>query len=105
MGASNQREELIRFLDRKVFDPILHASHRSRNEQRRLKQVQHNTESEKRRFHSEYRTAKEVRENYLSDLNSRTAHRVNSELEDLNLPTLPSVKDEFLSLCDNLGVH
>jgi hypothetical protein len=29
---------------------------------------------------------------------------VNRELERLHLPRLPALKDEFLALCDRLGV-
>ncbi len=105
--SSAAREELVRFLDRKVFDPILRASpdRYDERDRRRLEHVQANTESEKKRFHDEYRSAREVRDNYHSDLSSRTAGRVNHDLEELGLPTLPSVKDEFDALSDRLGVH
>jgi hypothetical protein len=41
-------------------------------------------------------SASEILENYKRDLHSSTAKRVNTELEHPKLPTLPSVKDEFL---------
>ncbi len=53
------------------------------------------TRSEKERFRH-YRSAREIIDNYKSDLHSSTAKRVNSELEKLKLPTLPSVEHEFL---------
>lgn len=45
------KEELIHFLDRKVFNPILHASpdKYSDADQRKLKDVQDRTKSEKER--------------------------------------------------------
>ena len=93
------KQELVHFLDRHVFDPILHASpdKYSEADQRKLKDVQDRTRSEKDRFHH-YRSAKEVLDNYKSDLHSATAKRVNAELEKLKLPTLPSVEDDFLKL-------
>lgn len=93
------KQELVHFLDRHVFDPILKASsHNTKGaEDRKLKDVQDRTRSEKERFHH-YSSAREVIDNYRSDLHSKTAHRVNQELEALKLPTLPSVKDEFLKL-------
>ena len=55
------------------------------------------TRSEKERFR-QYRSAKELIENYKRDLHSEAAKRVNRELEALKLPTLPSVKEEFLKV-------
>ncbi len=91
------KQELLHFLDKHVFDPILHASpdHYSQADRKKLKDVQDRTQSEKERFHH-YGSAAEIVENYKRDLHSSTAKRVNTELEHLKLPTLPSVKDEFL---------
>jgi hypothetical protein len=103
----DSRQKLIAFLDRKIFDPILRASpdpYSREADKQRLQHVQRNTESEKQRFHDDYPTAKDVRDNYLSDLSSRTAQRVDHDLELLQLPKLPDVRDEFLELCRSLGV-
>ncbi|MFL6352546.1 MAG: hypothetical protein ACJ74Z_11935 [Bryobacteraceae bacterium] len=91
------KQELLRFLDRRVFDPILKASaeHYGEADRHKLKDVQDRTRSEKERFHH-YSSAREIVDNYKSDLHSSTAKRVNRELEQLKLPTLPSVEDEFL---------
>jgi len=93
------KQELINFLNKRVFDPILNASPSdySDADQKKLKDVQDRTRSEKDRFHH-YSSASEVIDNYKSDLHSSTAKRVNRELEQLKLPTLPSVKDEFLEV-------
>jgi hypothetical protein len=105
--ANDARGELVRFLDRKVFEPILHAGadRYGERDRERLERVKANTESERKRFHEDYRSAKEVRDNYHADLSSRTADRVNRDLEKLGLPTLPSVKDEFDALSARLGVE
>ncbi len=91
------KQDLLHFLDRHVFDLILHASagDYSEADRKKLEDVQNRTRSEKERFRG-YANAGEIIENYKRDLHSPTAKRVNSELEHLNLPTLPSVKDEFL---------
>jgi len=96
------KQELIHFLDRKVFDPILHASpdRYSDADQKKLKDVQDRTKSEKERFRT-YSSAQDVIDNYKSDLHSSTAKRVNAELDKLGLPTLPSVKDEFLKMAED----
>jgi hypothetical protein len=93
------KAELLKFLDDKVFDPILKAKpdRYSDADKRKLQDVQDRTKSEKERFHH-YGSAKEIIDNYKSDLHSSTANRVNSELEKLKLPTLPSVKEDFLEI-------
>lgn len=91
------KEELLRFLNRKVFDPVLSAKPDAYSEADRgkLDDVQKKTRSEKERF-AHYGSAQEIVENYKRDLHSAAAKRVNSELEKLKLPTLPSIKDKFL---------
>ncbi len=91
------KAELLQFLDTRVFDPILKASpdRYSDAEKKKLKDVQDRTRSEKHRFHH-YGSAREIIDNFKGDLHSSTAKRVNSELDALKLPTLPSVKHEFL---------
>jgi len=93
------KQELLHFLDQHVFNPILKASPKGKGDadERKLKDVQDKTRSEQERFHH-YSSAREIVDNYKSDLHSKTAHRVNKELEALNLPTLPSVREEFLKL-------
>jgi hypothetical protein len=100
------KQELIHFLEQHVFNPILKASadRYSEADQHRLRDVQDRTKSEKERFHR-YSSAREVIDNYNSDLHSSTAKRVNRELEKLKLPTLPSVKDDFLKLAGEKHNH
>jgi hypothetical protein len=97
--AMANKTELLRFLDSHVFNPILRAKEEDYKESDRtvLADVQGSTKSEKERFHH-YGSAQEVRDNYLSDLHSETARRINKELRRLKLPRLPDVKDEFLKI-------
>ncbi len=102
-----KREKLVRFLDQKAFNPILkkkESDFHSDNEKSKFKDIKRSTENEKKRFHDNYNTAGEVKDNYLSDLSSETAKRKNRELKQLNLPRLPDFKDEFMKLCDKLEV-
>lgn len=101
-----KREELLKFLNQKVFDPILHAlpeDYKSDDLKKKLHDVKRRTESEKHIFH-EYQTAKQVKKNYLANLDFRTARKTDYELDELKLPSLTKVKDEFLRLCENLKV-
>jgi hypothetical protein len=98
------KAELLRFLDSRVFNPILKATPEgySNADRKKLQDVQDRTRSEKDRFHH-YRSAREIIDNYKSDLHSSTAKRVNSELDRLKLPTLPSVEDDFLDVAGERG--
>lgn len=98
------KAELLKFLDNKVFNPILRATPEgySETDRRKLQDVQDRTKSEQDRFHH-YRSAQEIIDNYKSDLHSSTAKRINSELEQLKLPTLPSVERDFLKLAGEHG--
>jgi hypothetical protein len=42
--------------------------------------------------------------NYLADLDFRTAKKIDHELDELKLPSLTKVKEEFLRLCEELSV-
>jgi 5-bromo-4-chloroindolyl phosphate hydrolysis protein len=91
----SSKEELVQFLDRHVFDPILKASpeaHKSNQED--LKYVQDRTRTEKERYHK-YGSANEVVRMFKDDLNSENARQVNDRLKKLGLPRLVDVKDEF----------
>ena len=106
MTDKEKKEKLIKFLDKKAFDPIINKSKDdfdSDNKKKKFEDVKQSTKSEKERFRK-YDSAEDVRDNYLSDLNSQTAKKINRELDDLNLPKLPDYKDEFLELCDKIGV-
>jgi hypothetical protein len=91
------KRELLRFLDSRVFNPVLKAKPQDYKESDRgaLADVQGSTRSERERFHS-YKNAADIVNNFKSDLHSETAKRINAELRRLKLPSLPSVKDEFL---------
>jgi hypothetical protein len=102
----NAREKLLRFLDQRAFDPILRASpdRYSGNDKDKLEHVKDATERTKQRYHQDYTSAEEVCARFREDLSSSSAQRVQRELEELGLPTLHDIKDEFEALCRDLGV-
>jgi len=107
MAQKDARDKLVQFLDERVFDPIPDKSEgdfSSEDRKEKFRDVRRSTESEKHRFHDEYPSARDVKDNYLSDLSSSTGKAKDRELEDLGLPKLPDVRDEFMELCDKLGV-
>lgn len=93
------KQELVHFLDQRVFDPILRAKpdEYSGHDRDMLEHVQKATRTEKDRYHH-YGSADDVIQNFKSDLHSSAAKKVDSELSRLKLPCLPDVKDEFLEL-------
>jgi hypothetical protein len=95
------KQELVHFLERKVFDPILRAKPEdyNANERKALEHVRKATEAEKDRYRH-YGSADEVILNFKRDLHSPAAKKIDSELSRLKLPSLPEVKDEFLKLAN-----
>lgn len=103
--ANDAKNELLEFIDKKAFDAILNAKADRFDDQERkkLEDVKKKTESEKKKFH-ECGSADEIKSNYLSNVHSEAAEKVNHNLKSLGLPTMPSLKDEFMDLCNKLGV-
>jgi len=95
------KTELLRFLDSRVFNPILKAKpdRYKESDRRALAGVRSSTRSDKERFHN-YPNARAVIDNFRSDLHSATARRIDAELKRLKLPSLPAVKKEFLELAE-----
>ncbi|MGE0081398.1 MAG: hypothetical protein AB7U81_08880 [Thiohalomonadaceae bacterium] len=101
-----KRARLVEFLDKMVFDPVLRVddSKYDENARQKLAEVKRSTANEKRRFHDDYRSAIAVKQNYLSDLDSPAAARKNKALEELGLPRMYQVRDDFLKLCEQMRV-
>ena len=103
----DKKTRLIKFLDRRAFDPVLKVSWRDLKdeaEQRKLKHVQQITETEKKRYHTQYQSADEVKRAFFDDINSSIANQTDAELKELRLPRLLNLKDEFVGLCEKLDV-
>ena len=93
------KTDLLNFLDKHVFHPILNAKEGKLGTRQRddLQDLKKRTEAEKARFHG-YDSAERIIAMYKDDLTSETAKPVNARLKDLGLPRLVDVKDEFLKL-------
>lgn len=89
--------ELLEFLNKRVFDPILRESPDKYKEDQRddLLYVQRATRDEKKRY-EHYESAQKVIDMFKDDLRSENAKPVNSKLKRLGLPALPDVEEEFL---------
>jgi len=104
--SDDKKKKLLDFIDKKAFDVVINADpgKYSKEDQKKLEDIQRKTKNEKDQFHNDYNNAKEVKEGFLSDVRSDAAKKVDKELRHLHLPTLPEIKDDFMELCDKLGV-
>ncbi len=107
MADSKAKKELVDFLNRRAFDPVLKkkpGDYGSKADRDKLKDAQQSTESTKERYNREYGSAEEVVKRFKDDLSSSAAKKIDQELDDLGLPTLPKLKDDFSKLAERLGV-
>ncbi|HVY58808.1 MAG TPA: hypothetical protein VHA77_13225 [Xanthobacteraceae bacterium] len=102
--VESAREKLVGWLERRAFDPVLRAKPGDYPESKRAKlaDVQRRTRSERERFRH-YGSAQEVVVNFKRDLRSEPAQKVHRALEDLGLPTLNALEDEFERLAAEVG--
>lgn len=93
------KTELLEFLDKHLFHRILNASERNLGTRQRedLEDLKKRTEAEKARFHG-YDSAQKIVEMFKNDLTSEAAKPINARLQDLGLPRLADVKDQFFKV-------
>lgn len=108
MANGHARAALLELLDRRVFDPILSASpsdYSSESDRDRLDAAQERARRDKERYHKGCAKADDVRARFLDDTRiTSVAPYLGGELAQLNLPALPELTDEFMALCEHLGV-
>jgi hypothetical protein len=97
------RETLLKFLDERVFLPAAHADPHRYDAQDRgvLKRVRHSVIRTQIRYHEEYTSAEQVKENFRRDLASSFGQSLAADLLLLKLPRFEDVKDEFFGLCQS----
>jgi hypothetical protein len=104
--TTDKKRELVDFLVKKAFDPVLHAKADGRSEadKRKLEHVRDATQAEIERYR-DYSSAEEVVSNFRRDLHSRAAKKVHAELRSLHLPTLNDIRNEFEDKARELGIE
>lgn len=104
--ATGKKRELVDFLIKKAFNPVLHAKPDGLSEadKRKLEHVRDATRAEIDRYR-DYGSAEEVVTNFRRDLHSSAAKKVHAELKSLHLPTLDDIRDEFEDKVRELGVE
>jgi len=102
---TDARGRLVAFLDHAVFDPVLRATPEGKSEiaRRKLAQVKTEVRAERARFRA-CTTGSEIKTRYEDDLETIPTQRLRLTAHRLGLPALGDVREEFETLCDELGV-
>ncbi len=82
MAQADAREQLLDLIDKKAFEPVLDASpkdYEKEQDRQKLADAQQTTRSTQHRYHTSYKTAKDVYQNYKDDLSSDAAEDVDRE--------------------------
>jgi hypothetical protein len=101
-GSTRKKEALLDFLDKKVFEPVLEAIpelYSSERDRRRLQAVKEDVKEEWTRFHCNFLTAEEIKNQYFRELYFEGQEKLGKELEDLELPRFRELRSEFVELC------
>jgi hypothetical protein len=104
---ANHKADLLSFLDRRAFCPILESDPANYSEDDRavLLDLQSRVRLARERYHSsEVGSAEDVCAQFLHDLMTAEQRNLGRTLERLRLPSLPDLKGEFLGLCERLGM-
>lgn len=105
MANEGSRDQLMDFLQKKAFDPVLNASpdrYDSDSDREKLEHVQDATRREVERFRERDSTSGIIGE-FKGDLSSEPAEKVHRELHALDLPALPDIEDDFRKKVEDLG--
>ena len=104
---ADHKADLLSFLDRRAFTPILEADPAEYPEQDRqlLLDLQSRARLGRDRYYSsDISTAEQICAQFLHDLCTAEQRNLDRTLDRLRLPALPEIKGEFLALCERLGV-
>jgi hypothetical protein len=107
MPQLSAREQLLRFLDERVFQPALAAqplSYGAVDDRKLLKTVQRRVHESRVRYFAEYASAGEVKANFVQDLHSKPGQALASDMWQLKLTRFEDVQPAFLALCQQLGI-
>ena len=103
MAQSDARQQLLDFLEKKAFQPVMHAKAQDfpQNKRDDLQDVQRATQKEIERFRN-YPSVDDLVTNFKRDLDSAPAKKVHRTLHELGLPTLPDLREDFEALAEKL---
>jgi hypothetical protein len=101
---TEKRRQLLKFLDERVFNPILDSPPRKGPDRRFFRETQNRVRRTWSRYPEKYQTASAIKQAFLSDLQSPVGQQLAALLQWLGLPRFEDVREDFLKLCRELGV-
>lgn len=104
MNDPDKRRLLLKFLTERVFHPILDAPPRRGLDAAFFREAQNRVRNTWARYPEKYPTARAVKAAFVSDLQSPVGKQLAEMLQWLNLPRFEDIRDEFLRLCEELGI-
>ena len=107
MPHASPREQLIRFLDERVFQPTLVTQpldYSSPGDRKLLKSVQKRVHESRIRYLADYPSANDIKVNFVQDLNSKHGQALASDMYVLKLTAFEDVRTDFIALCKQLGI-
>jgi hypothetical protein len=107
MPHQSAREQLLQFLDDRVFQPALAAqslAYSTADERKLLKSVQKRVHESRTRYVADYARAADIKSNFTQDPDSKPGQALASDMWQLKLTRFEDVQPAFLALCHQLGV-
>jgi hypothetical protein len=107
MPQQSAREQLLRLLDDRVFQPTLTArplAYTTADDRKLLKSVQIRVHEIRTRYLADYPSAGDVKANFVQDLNSKTEQALAADMWLLRLTRFEDIRIDFLALCTQLGL-
>ena len=107
MPQQSAREQLLRFLDDRVFQPALTAqpaAHTTTTDRKLLKSVQKRVRESRTRYLADYPSAGDVKANFTQDLSSKPGQALAADMWLLHLTRFEDIRTDFLALCAQLGL-
>ena len=79
--ANDARNELLNLIDKKAFDVIINTDSEKfkGKDKETFEGILKKTKNEKKKFHQDYQSADEVKENFLQNVHSEAAKKLNKE--------------------------
>jgi len=104
VNDSEKRRRLLKFLDERVFRPILDSPPRDTPDAAFFREAQNKVRRTWIRYPEKYPTASAIKHAFLSDLQSPVGQHLAEMLQWFNFSRFEDIRDEFLHLCDELEV-
>jgi hypothetical protein len=104
---ASAREQLLRFIDDRIFRPALDVqplAFGTPEDRKLLRSVQKRVHESRQRYLADYESAVDIKVNFVQDLTSKAGQALATDMWLLKLTRFEDVSTEFLRLCKQLGL-